>query len=201
MSQVALKFEGAQLPTISNLNTAVHMTSKGITVEPTSFTVGAAQASVEASANSIKPLNAAFSVKADSLQLSQMVPSRPPGEFVNQLAISGTAGGDLSAPVVKTQIKSATRLRGSPRFQQSGSFRNLCEQPDFRAALVGGGVRRIGTRQHQYRAGQPAPFQRLGQLQPHQHARCDGMAGRSHPCPHRLYDRQRQPLGKRNQMA
>ncbi len=119
MSQVELKFEGAQLPTISNLNTTVHMTSKGITVEPTSFTVGAGQATVEASANSISPLNAAFSVKANALQLSQMVPSRPPGEFVNQLAISGTAGGDLSAPVVKAQIKSA---RG---FVERLAFSNL----------------------------------------------------------------------------
>jgi uncharacterized protein involved in outer membrane biogenesis len=107
MSQVALKFEGAQLPAISNLNTAVHLTSKGIAVEPTSFTVGGGQASVEASANSIRPLDAAFSVKADSLQLSQIVPRRPPGEFVNQLTISGTAGGDISAPVVKMRIKSA----------------------------------------------------------------------------------------------
>lgn len=108
MSQVVLKFEGAQLPTISDLNATVHVTPKGIEVEPANFMVGAGHASVKANASSIEPLHATFSVQADSLQLSQMVPSRPPGEFVNQLTIAGDAGGELSNPVVKAQIKSAS---------------------------------------------------------------------------------------------
>ena len=110
LSQVGLKFEGAQLPAISDLNATVHVPPRKVTVEPASFTVGAGHASVEATADSIKPLNAAFTVKADSLQLSQMVPSRPPGEFVNQLVVSGTAAGELSAPVVKARITSANGL-------------------------------------------------------------------------------------------
>jgi uncharacterized protein involved in outer membrane biogenesis len=81
-------------------------------VEPASFTVGSAHASLAATANSIKPLNAAFTVKADSLQLAEIVPTRPPGEFASQLAVSGTAAGKLSAPLLKARITSASGLVG-----------------------------------------------------------------------------------------
>ena len=110
LSQVGLKFEGAQLPAISDLNATLRMTSRKVTIEPVSFTVGAGRASVKASADSIDPLNAVFAVKADSLQLSQIVPSRPSGEFINQLAASGTAGGALSAPIVKARVTSASGM-------------------------------------------------------------------------------------------
>jgi len=110
LSQVGLKFEGAQLPAISDLNATVRVASRKVTIEPVSFTVGAGRASVKASADSLEPLNAAFTVKADSLQLSQIVPSRPPGEFINQLAVSGTAGGAWFAPIVKARITSASGL-------------------------------------------------------------------------------------------
>jgi uncharacterized protein involved in outer membrane biogenesis len=98
------------LPAISDLNAKVRLTAGRVVVEPTSFTVGAGLASVDATADSISPLRAAFTVKANSLQLSRIVPSRPSGEFVNQLAVSGTANGALSAPVVNARIKSANGL-------------------------------------------------------------------------------------------
>ena len=49
-------FEGAQLPAISDLNATVHLTPKQWVVEPASFTVGAGHASLEATADSIEPL-------------------------------------------------------------------------------------------------------------------------------------------------
>ncbi len=110
MSQVGLKFEGAQLPAISDLNATVRLTPKQLVVEPASFTVGSGHASLKATADSIKPLNAAFTVKADSLQLSQIVPTGPAGEFVSQLAVAGTAAGELSAPAFKARITSANGL-------------------------------------------------------------------------------------------
>lgn len=110
MSQVGLKFEGAQLPAISDLNATVRLTPRQLVIEPASFTVGAGHASLEATADSIKPLNAAFTVRADSLQLSEIVPTRPPGEFVSQLAVAGTAAGQLFAPVLKARITSPSGL-------------------------------------------------------------------------------------------
>ena len=110
LSQVGLKFEGARLPAISDLNATVRVASRKVTIEPVSFTVGAGRASVKASADSLDPLNAAFTVKADALQLAQIVPGRPPGEFINQLVVSGTAAGALTAPIVKARITSASGL-------------------------------------------------------------------------------------------
>jgi uncharacterized protein involved in outer membrane biogenesis len=110
LTQVASKFEGAQLPAIVGLNGRIHLTPTRLEVEPTTFTLGSGQASLQANADSITPLRAAFTFKADSLQLSQIVPSRPPGEFVKQLVVSGTAGGGLSAPVINARIRSASGL-------------------------------------------------------------------------------------------
>jgi uncharacterized protein involved in outer membrane biogenesis len=110
LTQVASRFEGAQLPAITDLDGKIHLTPTRIEVEPTSFTLGSGHASVQADADSITPLRAKFGFKADSLHLSQMVPSRPPGEFVSQLAISGTARGDLSAPAINARITSRSGL-------------------------------------------------------------------------------------------
>jgi uncharacterized protein involved in outer membrane biogenesis len=110
LTQVASRFEGAQLPAVTNLNGHVHLTPTHLEVEPTNFNLGSGNASLQAEADSLTPLQAQFKFKADSLQLSQMVPSRPQGEYVNQLDVSGTARGELSAPVVKARIASASGL-------------------------------------------------------------------------------------------
>ncbi|HEV3109529.1 MAG TPA: AsmA-like C-terminal region-containing protein [Candidatus Binataceae bacterium] len=110
LTQVASSFEGAQLPAVVGLNGRVHLTPTRLELQPTTFTLGSEPASLEANADSITPLRAAFTFKADSLQLSQIVPSRPPGEFVKQLLVSGTARGDLSAPVVNARITSGSGL-------------------------------------------------------------------------------------------
>lgn len=44
------------------------------------------------------------------MQLSQIVPSRPPGEFVKQPVVSGTARGEISAPVINARITSGSGL-------------------------------------------------------------------------------------------
>jgi uncharacterized protein involved in outer membrane biogenesis len=44
------------------------------------------------------------------LQLSQIVPSRPQGEYVSQVAVTGTASGELSAPAIKARIQSDSGL-------------------------------------------------------------------------------------------
>lgn len=110
LTQVASKFQGAQLPAVTDLNGRIHLTPTRLEVQPTTFVIGSGHATLQADADSLTPLRAAFSFKTDSLQLSQIVPSRPPGEFVNQLAVSGSARGELSAPVIKARVKSARGL-------------------------------------------------------------------------------------------
>ncbi|HEY2106541.1 MAG TPA: AsmA-like C-terminal region-containing protein, partial [Candidatus Binataceae bacterium] len=110
LTQVASKFEGAQLPAVVGLNGRIHLSPTRLELHPTTFTLCSGQASLEANADSITPLQSAFTFKADSLQLSQIVPSRPPGEFVKQLVVSGTARGELSAPVINARIISGSGL-------------------------------------------------------------------------------------------
>ncbi|GEM_PF-5658659 len=110
MSGVAARFEGAQLPAIGNFNGRIHLTPTRLELQPATFTLGSGQASLRAEADSMNPLQALFDFRADSLQLSQIVPGRPPGEFVNQLAISGTARGRISAPIINVRITSADGL-------------------------------------------------------------------------------------------
>lgn len=110
LNQVASSFEGAQLPAVTGLNGRIHLTPTRLELQPTTFTLGSEPASLAANADSISPLRAAFTFKADSLQLSQIVPSRPPGEFVKELVVSGTASGEISAPVINARITSASGL-------------------------------------------------------------------------------------------
>jgi uncharacterized protein involved in outer membrane biogenesis len=110
MSGIASRFEGAQLPAITNFDGRIHLTPTRIELQPATFTLGSGKASLQASADSLNPLRAAFDFKADTLQLSQIVPSRPPGEFVNQLAVSGKARGQMPAPVINARITSASGL-------------------------------------------------------------------------------------------
>jgi len=117
LTQFSARFESAQLPAITNLNGQIHMTPHGLDVEPTRFTIGSGQASLEAI--SLRPLRAEFTFEADSLQLSEIVPRRPPSEFVRSLIVSGKLSGELSAPRVMARIKSAAG------FVQNAAFTNL----------------------------------------------------------------------------
>jgi hypothetical protein len=117
LTQMSARFEGAQLPAVTNLNGQIHLTPNGLDVKTTRFNIGSGQASFEA--DSLSPLQAEFTFKADSLQLSEIIPSRPSGEFVNHLAVSGKMIGELSAPVMTARIKSASG------FVQNAAFSNL----------------------------------------------------------------------------
>ncbi len=127
LSQVAAWFEGAQRPAITDLNGRIHLTPTRLEVQPTTFTLGSGHATLQARADSLTPLRAAFSLDADSLQLSQIVPSRSPGEFVSQLAISGRAHGAMAAPAIDARVKSGSGL------VEGLAYRNL----DLTAAYAG----------------------------------------------------------------
>ncbi len=110
LAGVAVRPEGGKLPGVSNLNGNIHMTQNSAVIEPATFAVGSGHASFEARAESLKPLRASYVLKADSLKLAEFVPSRPPeaGEVIEQLAITGTAGGEMSSPNINAQIASSS---------------------------------------------------------------------------------------------
>jgi len=105
---VALKPEGTKLPGITELNGKISLAQNGWMVEPTNFMVGSGHANLEARAESIEPLRATYSFKADSLKLAEFMAGRPPGagEAINQLSVTGSADGEIASPSISANVTS-----------------------------------------------------------------------------------------------
>ncbi len=107
LADVATKPEGGKLPAISGLNGNVKLAPNSAAFENTTFAIGGSKITVEAQAQSIKPLRASYTVKSDALRLADLVPGRDPAEQVRQLQASGTAAGEMSSPAVTATVSSA----------------------------------------------------------------------------------------------
>ncbi len=103
---VGIKSPPGKLPPIANFSGTVRCAGTRATVEPTTFTLGSSHLSFKGNLDSITPLNAAYSMTADALHLDELHPGRPPGEVMNQVAISGTVTGAPDSPQVTARIAS-----------------------------------------------------------------------------------------------
>ncbi len=130
LKQVAVKLGPSWPGAISDLNGKIRLTDGVEVVEPTSFTFGSAHANLEGRVESIRPLKASYALKADSVKLAQVFAfaGRQPGEVVNQLAVKGTADGEMTSPRISATIQSTDgSLENVP-------YRNL----DLTAAYLNG---------------------------------------------------------------
>ncbi len=105
LKQVALKPPSWQSG-VSDLNGSVRFANGVETIEPTGFTFGSAHANIEGRVESLSPLKASYSLKADSVKLAQILASRPPTDVINGLLVNGIADGELAAPRISATIKS-----------------------------------------------------------------------------------------------
>jgi hypothetical protein len=137
LKQVALKPMPSWQSGISDLNGTIRFANGGGVIEPISFTFGGAHANLEGQVESLSPLRASYALKADSVKLAQIFASRPAGDFVNQLAVKGTADGEITAPRISATIQSTS---GS---LENISYRNL----DLTAAYLNsrGSARRLNA--------------------------------------------------------
>jgi uncharacterized protein involved in outer membrane biogenesis len=130
LKQVSVK-PGPPIPgTISDLTGTVQLNNGQEEIEPTTLTFGASHMKVSGRVQSTSPLEASYSLNADSLRLAQLIADRPPTDVLNQLVVSGTATGAIAAPQISATIQSAD---GS---LQNVSYRGL----DLTAAYAGGHV-------------------------------------------------------------
>jgi uncharacterized protein involved in outer membrane biogenesis len=90
----------------SEIHGIVTLDSGRLIIKPTRLTLGSAHASLEARVESLRPLSASYTLKADSVRLSELFPSRPPDELVKQLVIVGTANGEASSAYIRAKIRS-----------------------------------------------------------------------------------------------
>ena len=106
LAGVGFKVEGSKLPGINALTGTVRVDGNSATLEPTSFNLGSARASLQGQASSLQPLRATYSFNADSFKLAELIPDRPPDEQVSQLKASGTIAAQPQAIEVTTALTS-----------------------------------------------------------------------------------------------
>jgi uncharacterized protein involved in outer membrane biogenesis len=107
LKQAAVKPAPSWQTGISDLNGTIRFANGIEVVEPASFMFGSAHASLAGQVESISPLKASYALNADSVKLAQIFASRPPGDVVNQLAVKGTADGEITSPRFSAAIQSA----------------------------------------------------------------------------------------------
>jgi uncharacterized protein involved in outer membrane biogenesis len=119
LKQVGLKLGPSWPNGISDLNGTIRFAQGREVIEPTTFSMGSAHANLQGRIDSMSPLNASYVLKADSLKLAELFPTRPRTDAINQVVVNGTADGDLSSPRISGRILSSD---GS---LQNISYRNL----------------------------------------------------------------------------
>jgi uncharacterized protein involved in outer membrane biogenesis len=106
LDNVALKPARPWPPAISDLNGSIRLIHQRVIIDPATFTLGAAHASLTARVESISPLSASYALKADSVKPAALFAGRPPDEVIDGLSVSGTALGELASPKIGARITS-----------------------------------------------------------------------------------------------
>ena len=117
LAGVSIKPEGAKIPGVADINSNVRLAGNSATIEPTTFTTGGAHGTLEARAESLRPLRATYSVKADDIKLARFVPSRPANEELRQVSLSGSAGQSSGVIDITAQLNSAAGLVADVPYQ------------------------------------------------------------------------------------
>ncbi len=118
LKQVGLKLASMQNG-ITELNGTIRLNKGREVIELTNFSIGSAHASLEGRIDSMSPLNASYVLKANSIKMSELFPSRSGSDLINLLVVNGTADGELASPRLSARIVSSD---GS---LQNISYRNL----------------------------------------------------------------------------
>ena len=119
LKQAGMKWGLVWPSAITDLNGTIRLTQGREIIELTSLSIGSAQANFEGRIDSVSPLNASYVLKADSLKLGELFPSRPGSGTINQLVVNGTADGELASP------RFSARILSSDGSLEHASYRNL----------------------------------------------------------------------------
>ena len=155
LKQAALKLGPSVQGGISDLNGSISFANGVGVVEPTSFALGSAHASLEGRVDSLSPLRASYALKADSVRLAQILASRPNSDVVNGLDVNGTANGEISSPRLSATIRSTDGSLRKCCVQQSRSDGGILQPPRVGAPAQRRRVRRLdfGRRRCSIRRG------------------------------------------------
>ncbi len=93
-----------KIPGVSNLDATAELHGRTIVVEPSTFSIASARATLQGVVNSFNPLQATYQLDAQSIRPAAFIPSRPTAETMNQVHITGNARGDFSTPHLSAHI-------------------------------------------------------------------------------------------------
>ena len=117
LAGVSIKPAGAKIPGVTDINSNIQLAGNSAVIESTSFTTGGVHGSLAVRAESLQPLRATYTLKADDIKLAQFVPSRPPDEELRQLSVNGTASQSSGALDVTAQVISSAGLVADVPYQ------------------------------------------------------------------------------------
>lgn len=98
---------GRRISSKSEIHGVVTLYGDRLIIKSARLAVGSAHASLEARIESLSPLSASCTLKADSVRLSEFFPSRPPDEVVKQFVVVGTANGEADSSNIRAKIRSS----------------------------------------------------------------------------------------------
>lgn len=96
VANVSVTRSGERKPMISGLSGDIRLNGNAADLGPFTFALGPSRATASVHASSIQPLNAVYSLTADSIHLADLVPKRPVDERLNKLSVTGTVASRSS---------------------------------------------------------------------------------------------------------
>jgi uncharacterized protein involved in outer membrane biogenesis len=109
LENVALLYPGQKTALLSGLSGAVRMSRGQADVGPLKFRLGTSDVTLSARASSLSPLAATYDLKADALEIPELVPDRKAhDEHLNQLAARGSLSMANGALRVATDATSSS---------------------------------------------------------------------------------------------
>ncbi len=109
LADVGLSVAGQKAPPLSHLSGNIKLTGTSAEIGPLTFNLGASQATatLKSHVDQFQPLVMSYELNAAAVHLADLVPSRPPGELINQLFAKGTVStAPVTGPVVDSEITS-----------------------------------------------------------------------------------------------
>jgi uncharacterized protein involved in outer membrane biogenesis len=95
---------------LSNLDATAQLRGQTIVLEPSTFSVASARATLQGVVNSFNPLQATYQLDAQTIRPAALIATRPPAETMNQVHVAGNARGDFSTPQLSARITSSDGL-------------------------------------------------------------------------------------------
>jgi hypothetical protein len=99
-----------KIPGVSNLDATAQLRGRTIVLEPSTFSIASAPATLQGVVNSFNPLQATYQLEAQSIRPAAFFFSRPIAETLNQVQVAGNARGELSTPQLTAHLTSSDGL-------------------------------------------------------------------------------------------